>query len=113
MTKQVQKRSIWHTHLAVIALLALSLVLAGCGDKAGSEADGEAVVEQLAEAVIAEPAAALEEEAAAAPEAGEMAAEPTVEPVTDECLACHIDKELLIQTADPIEEVVSENEGEG
>ena len=36
----------------------------------------------------------------------------TPEPI-DECLACHIDKEMLIATADPEEEVVNENEGEG
>lgn len=33
--------------------------------------------------------------------------------VVDECLACHIDKEQLIATADPEEEVINENEGEG
>ncbi len=39
---------------------------------------------------------------------------PTTEPQpTDECLICHIDKDELIQTADPVEEVISENEGEG
>jgi hypothetical protein len=36
----------------------------------------------------------------------------TVEPV-DECLACHIDKDLLIETAEPEEEVIDEDEGEG
>ncbi|MCA9957654.1 MAG: hypothetical protein R3E31_28600 [Chloroflexota bacterium] len=37
----------------------------------------------------------------------------TTETAVDECLACHIDKEQLIATADPEEEVISENEGEG
>ena len=38
----------------------------------------------------------------------------TAEPLpTDECLLCHINQDELIQTADPVEEVVSENEGEG
>lgn len=106
MTKQVQQRSIWLTLLVVMALLTLSLVLIGCGD--------DTSVEQLAEAVIAEPVAALEEEAVL--EESEVETAVTITDtviITDECLACHIDKELLIDTADPIEEVVSENEGEG
>ena len=108
MTKQVQKRSIWLTLLAVMALLALSLVLTGCGDDAG----GEAAVEQLAEAIIAEPVAAMEEEAVVEEDTVETAVSPTEETI-DECLSCHIDKEMLIDTADPIAEVISENEGEG
>lgn len=32
---------------------------------------------------------------------------------TDYCLECHIDKQMLIDTAAPIEVVESENEGEG
>ncbi|MBK8900423.1 MAG: hypothetical protein IPM53_04505 [Anaerolineaceae bacterium] len=40
--------------------------------------------------------------------------EPTEEPApVDNCLDCHTNKDLLIQTADPEEEVISENEGEG
>jgi len=38
---------------------------------------------------------------------------PEEELAPDECLNCHIDKELLIQTANPEEVVISENEGEG
>jgi predicted small lipoprotein YifL len=90
---------------SVMALLALSLVLTGCGN--------DAPVEQAAEPVVAEPALALEEDAVLEEAVVETAVTPTEEPITDECLACHIDKELLIDTADPIEEVVSENEGEG
>ena len=50
------------------------------------------------------------------------AVSPTEEPVAetaevsvpvDNCLDCHTNKDLLIQTADPEEEVISENEGEG
>jgi hypothetical protein len=33
--------------------------------------------------------------------------------VVSECLVCHIDKQMLIDTAKPEEEVESENEGEG
>ena len=67
----------------------------------------------------------VEEVANAEPELTETATavfaseeEPTVEPNAesvpiDNCLDCHTNKDLLIQTADPEEEVISENEGEG
>jgi hypothetical protein len=32
---------------------------------------------------------------------------------SNECLACHIDKQQLIDTADPEEEHITENEGQG
>lgn len=35
------------------------------------------------------------------------------EAVVDECLSCHTDRDMLISTAAPEEEVISENEGEG
>lgn len=38
---------------------------------------------------------------------------PTPSPVPNPCLDCHTNKERLIDTADPEEEVISENEGEG
>ena len=53
-------------------------------------------------------------------EAEEVAVEPIEEPelaepapTVDYCIECHTDKEALIATANPEEEVVSENEGEG
>ena len=40
--------------------------------------------------------------------------EPVVDDVViDECVSCHQDKEMLIQTAKPVVEVESENEGAG
>lgn len=35
------------------------------------------------------------------------------EPASDECILCHIEKQLLIDTAKPEEEVIAENEGAG
>jgi hypothetical protein len=38
---------------------------------------------------------------------------PDAQETVDECLLCHIDQQRLIDTADPEEEVISENEGAG
>lgn len=38
---------------------------------------------------------------------------PTPTEAVSSCITCHGDKQALIDTADPVEEVVSENEGEG
>ena len=59
-----------------------------------------------------EAADPTEEPQPEAPETGDtemVAAEPEV----DNCLACHTDQQTLIDTADPVAEVESENEGEG
>ena len=52
------------------------------------------------------------------PEPTPTEVEPTVEPTsmevpTGECLDCHMDKDRLIDTAKPEEEVVNESSGEG
>jgi hypothetical protein len=92
--------------LLLILVITMAFLLVGCGnEEAGSEA-----VAVLPTAVV-EPTALP-----ATPTKEETAVPPTAEaelPPPDECLICHIDKEMLIQTADPIVEVISENEGEG
>ena len=56
-------------------------------------------------------------EAAAATPTQPSVPEPTeevvAEPQVDNCLECHTDQQMLIDTADPVAEVVSENEGQG
>ena len=42
----------------------------------------------------------------------EVAPTETAE-IVDQCLLCHADQQRLIDTADPVVEVVSENEGAG
>lgn len=89
----------------VVSLLIMlgAMALVGCKtaelDTAGVVANLEPVVLETATAVL--PAV-------------EPTAEPTEEPVPiDNCLDCHTNKDLLIQTADPEEEVIKENEGAG
>ena len=70
-------------------------------------ADVEAILsgEQTSQATDPEP------EMDETSEEGEVVEE--VETAVDNCVACHTDKDALIDTAKPQEEVVSENEGEG
>ena len=94
-----------------LILLLVALVVVGC------DSPGAAPVEDVELAVVEVEATEMAaEEVAVIDEVDEVAEEtavtPTVEPV-DECLSCHIDKEMLIATADPEEEVITENEGEG
>lgn len=88
--------------LVSLLLLLGMLLLAGC-----QTAESDTAVE----VAVAEPEQ-VETVTAVSPteEPAELAAEPV--PV-DNCLDCHTNKDLLIQTADPEEEVISENEGEG
>ena len=58
----------------------------------------------VADAVASEPTEAPQTE-----QSEVIAAEPDV----DNCLECHTDQQTLMDTADPVAEVVSENEGEG
>lgn len=95
--------------LTALLLLSAALLsfLAGCGSEEMSQESGEAV------AAVAEPTAAPPtptDEPDAVIEAVALVVEDAG---PDTCLDCHTDKELLIDTADPVEEVVSENEGEG
>jgi hypothetical protein len=86
-----------------LLLLLATLGLASC-QSAGSEAPDE----------VAQVEPVLVETATAVSPTEVPTSEPTLEPVpVDNCLDCHTNKDLLIQTADPEEEVISENEGEG
>jgi outer membrane biosynthesis protein TonB len=101
----------WDKAIYGLMLLLAAFMMIGCDSP--SAATVEDVELAVAEVEATEMAA---EEAAVVDEVDEVTEEtavtPTVEPV-DECLSCHIDKEMLIATADPEEEVISENEGEG
>ena len=63
------------------------------------------------EEVAAEEGSTGEEEEVVEEETTPEDAEPVAE--DDQCINCHTDKQALIDTAKPEEEVESENEGEG
>ncbi|MEZ4592710.1 MAG: hypothetical protein R3D55_16420 [Chloroflexota bacterium] len=98
--------------LEMIGFLMGLLLLVGIVALAGCQSADSDDSEAVAEVANVEPV--LVETATAVSPTEEPALEPTEEPVpVDNCLDCHTNKDLLIQTADPEEEVITENEGEG
>lgn len=98
--------------LAAIFLVLCFLCLAGCG-----EPDPEAGVTPAAEVALVDQEA-LTPAAVGAGFQPAQGFQPAPTPTAgredvDECLRCHADKERLVDTASPEEEVISENEGEG
>ena len=113
--------------LICFAVMLLVLGLAGCSNQPTLPLEPTATAHaypppmndphQVATSLASTPE---EEEVAApteAPETEPPETEPTeavaAEPRVDNCVECHTDQQMLIDTADPVEEVVSENEGEG
>lgn len=92
----------------LIPLLLIVLLLASCSSDATVDENGAAAAEVAAQAAANTPTAAPGAESSE-----DAAAEPLSSDAVDECLTCHIDKEMLIDTAKPEEEVIVESEGEG
>ena len=105
------KKASLKTNLSILIFLTLALLLTaliGCGPDAAPEEEE------------VEASAPIGVEVAMAEELVEETAVPTSTPAVitetmtvDYCLDCHTNKDMLIDTADPEEEVISENEGEG
>ena len=106
--RKAQKKLDWLQIIIIFALLFIVLVITGCTSREPAPFINQSAVEPALVEVEATEEAAVVNEA----EAVVVETAVTPEPI-DECLACHIDKEMLIATADPEEEVISENEGEG
>ena len=114
--KKAQNELNWLRVITTFVLLVVAFSVSGCGSEETAPAveDGpEAVEVAVVEVQATETAVAVKEADEA--DVAEVAVTETAvtEELIDECLACHIDKEMLIATADPEEEVISENEGEG
>ncbi len=102
------KKASLKTNLSIFIVSTLALLLTaliGCGPEVSPEAV-EAPASFGVEVVMAE-----EVEVTAVPTMSPAVITETV--AVDYCLDCHTDKEMLIDTAEPEEEVISENEGEG
>ncbi|GJM40752.1 MAG: hypothetical protein DHS20C20_10340 [Ardenticatenaceae bacterium] len=98
--------------LKLIGFLMSLLLLVGMVAMAGCQSADSDSVEDAVQVAEVEPVI-LETVTAVSP-TEEPISEPAEEPVPiDNCLDCHTNKDLLIETADPEEEVISENEGEG
>jgi hypothetical protein len=91
----------------LLMCIGLILLLAACTASASVEAPAE-----LLPLALAQDPAATEEVQTEVEETSTMEVAPTEAPV-DECLVCHLDKQRLIDTAEPEVVVASENEGEG
>lgn len=101
----VQAKYPYKTVNVVVCLLLLcgTLLVVGC-----QTAESDTAVEVAnVEPELVEAAATV-----SPTEEPQVALVETAVPV-DNCLDCHTNKDLLIQTADPEEEVITENEGEG
>ena len=89
--------------ILLLSLISIGIFFVACNAQPQVE---EPVVEEIEEATEVE----IQEEAPAeTEEEEEIASEPEV----DHCVECHVDKEMLIATANEEVHVESENEGAG
>ena len=105
-----------------ISVLLIIMSIAGCGSEPTPTVEPPAATHAYPPPMndpdeVAASLTAMPDEEVAAPAEEAPNPEPTdeiaVEPQVDNCVECHTDQQTLIDTADPIAEVVSENEGEG
>ena len=90
----------------LIILLGILLLVGAASCRANQTQELPAVEISTAEPVLTDvPAPTAVEDVA-------VLADPIAEKV-DECLACHTDKQTLVDTADPVVDLESESSGEG
>ena len=109
--------------LFLFAVLLLVVSVAGCGNEPTQTPEPPAPTHAYPppmndpDGVAVSLTAIPEEDALAPTEEEALDPEPTdqvvAEPQVDNCVECHTNQQTLIDTADPVAEVVSENEGEG
>ncbi len=106
--------------LIVVAILMLSI--SGCGSEPTPLPEPTAKISAYPPPMndpdeVAASLTAIPDGEAAAPTEEVPDPEPTdevvAEPQVDNCVECHTNQQTLMDTADPVAEIVSENEGEG
>ena len=106
----------------LFAVLLLVISLVGCGSEPTPTAELPEVTHAYPPPMndpeeVAASLTKMPEEEVAAPTEETTDPEPTdevaAEPQVDNCVECHTDQQALIDTADPVADLVSENEGEG
>lgn len=97
---------------SILLISQLIIGISGCSTNPSQEKSPE--TQQAEELPLPETTDPLLEESINSENvATENVGEEVSTEVVDECIACHTDKQTLIDTADPVEESESENEGEG
>ena len=107
--------------LLCVVFVVILLTVAGCSSEAPATAAVTEEPVQTEQATLSPTAAPTATEQQAATEVVDETEEPQPEDEDDAasteevnaCVACHTDQAMLIDTADPVEEVESENEGAG
>lgn len=94
-----------------VLLFLFALLAASCQAQTTNAPVAEAAPPVVAAQPTAVQEAILPASLANPSESAQMVVAETA--VVNECLACHIDKEQLIATADPEEKVIKESEGAG
>jgi mono/diheme cytochrome c family protein len=99
------------TNLISAGVLSFGMLLAACGPATVAEPAASPPPTPLQVAETVPPTVAFT--ATTPPATPTNIPTPTAELVVDNCVDCHADKDRLIDTADAVMEVTSENEGEG
>jgi hypothetical protein len=105
-------------YLFLSFLLLLSIAIAGCSSGEVPASEDPVKTEHVTQPPTKAPTATIQEKAAEEPEETEEPDDYTSDDAilsegTGACVECHTDQAMLIDTADPVEEVESENEGAG